>query len=64
MRNNLRECRVKEGYSQKQFAELLEITERQYQRIESGKSDGSIKLWVKIKSLLEQPIDYLVEQDT
>lgn len=61
MRNNLKLCRVKQGYTQKQFAELLEITETQYQRIELGKSDGSIKLWKKIKSLLAQPIDYLEE---
>lgn len=61
MRNNLKLCRVKKGYTQKQFAGLLKITETQYQRIELGKSDGSIKLWLKIKSLLAQPIDYLVE---
>lgn len=61
MRNNLKLCRVKQGYTQKQFAELLGITETQYQRIEKGISDGSIKLWKKIKSLLAQPIDYLEE---
>ena len=61
MRYNLKLCRVKKGYTQIQFAGLLKITETQYQRIELGKSDGSIKLWLKIKSLLAQPIDYLVE---
>lgn len=61
MRNNLMSCRHKKGLTQKQFAEMLEITERQYQRIEQGQSDGSIKLWKKIKSLLAQPIDYLEE---
>ena len=64
MRNNLRECRQAKGYTQKQFAELLKITERQYQRIESGEQDGTIKLWLKIKSLLAQSIDFLVQQDT
>lgn len=64
MRNNLKQCRVGIGLTQKQFAEKLEITETQYQRIELGKSDGSIKLWIKIKSLLAQPIDYLIQQDT
>lgn len=61
MRNNLRECRIEKGFTQKQFAVALGITETQYQRIELGKSDGSIKLWLKIKSLLAQPIDYLIE---
>ena len=64
MRNNLRQSRMSKGYTQLQFATMLGITARQYQRIESGTQDGSIKLWVKIKSLLEKPIDYLVEQDT
>lgn len=61
MRNNLRECRIKKNYTQKQFAVLLNITVTQYQRIEMGKSDGSIKLWLKIKELLSKPIDYLIE---
>ena len=61
MRNNLKECRVNKGYTQKQFAETLKITTTQYQRIELGKSDGSLKLWLKIKGLLVQPIDFLIE---
>lgn len=61
MRNNLKTCRQHQGYTQKQFADMLGITNRQYQRIESGEQDGTIKLWLKIKSLLAQPIDLLVE---
>lgn len=62
MRNNLRSCRISKGFTMKQFAELLGITERQYLRIETGASDGSIRLWKKIKELLAQPIDYLVDE--
>lgn len=61
MRNNLKKCRAEKGYTQKQFAQLLGITDKQYQRIEKGTSDGSIKLWEKIRALLAQPIDYLIE---
>ena len=61
MRNNLKSCREQKGYTQKQVAVMLQITERQYQRIEKGEQDGTIKLWVKIKQLLEQPIDNLIE---
>lgn len=61
MRNNLRKCRTVLGYTQKQLADKLGITERQYQRIESGEQDGTIKLWEKIKVLLAQPIDFLIE---
>lgn len=61
MRNYLKSCREQKGYTQKQVAVKLQITERQYQRIEKGEQDGTIKLWVKIKELLEQPIDNLIE---
>ena len=61
MRNYLKSCREQKGYTPKQVAVKLQITERQYQRIEKGEQDGTIKLWVKIKELLEQPIDNLIE---
>lgn len=61
MRRNLKSCREKYGLTQVEFSKALGITVRQYHRIESGDSDGSIKLWEKIKSLLEQPIDFLLE---
>lgn len=61
MRNNLKKCRTEKGYTQKQMAQVLGITEKQYQRIEKGTSDGTIKLWEKIKVLLAQSIDYLIE---
>ena len=61
MRNNLKKCRTEKGYTQKQMAQILGITVTQYQRIEKGTSDGTIKLWEKIKVLLAQSIDYLIE---
>lgn len=61
LRNNLKKCRTEKGYTQKQMAEILKITVTQYQRIEKGTSDGTIKLWEKIKVLLAQSIDYLIE---
>ena len=64
MRQNLRKCRVAKGYTQKQIADLLGITVTQYQRIEKGTSDGTIKLWEKIKVLLAQSIDYLIENSS
>lgn len=64
MRNNLKSCRIERGYTQKEFAEKLTITERQYQRIESGEQDGTMKLWRKIKRLLARSIDFLEENST
>lgn len=59
MRNNLKSCRIECGYTQTEIAEKLAITERQYQRIESGEQDGTMKLWRKIRRLLAHSIDFL-----
>lgn len=60
MRNNLKQCRLRHGLSQKQLAEALKITTTQYQRIETGKSDGSMGLWISIKKILDDTIDNLI----
>lgn len=61
MRGNLITARKKAGYTQKYIAKLLEISEQQYQRLEAGTSDGSLKLWQKLKALLGMSIDELTE---
>mgnify|MGYP001080638244 FL=1 len=63
MRKNLKDLRKKRGFSQKELAEKLDISERQYQRIEAGTSDGSVALWQNLKTILKsKTIDYLLEQ--
>lgn len=61
MRNNLRSCRLEHGYTQIALSKKLGITVTQYQRIESGSSDGSLKLWIELKRILGNPIDVLIE---
>ena len=62
-RKNLKDLRKKRGFSQKELAEKLDISERQYQRIEAGTSDGSVALWQNLKTILKsKTIDYLLEQ--
>ena len=51
MRKNLKEARQKASMTQKQVAEYLGITERAYQRIESGKRLGTIKTWDLLENL-------------
>ncbi len=51
MRKNLKEARQKAGMTQKQVAELLRVTVRSYQRIESGEVLGSIKNWDTLEDL-------------
>ncbi len=62
MRKNLKDLRKKRGFSQKELAEKLNISERQYQRLEAGTSDGSIALWQNLKIILQsETLDYLLE---
>lgn len=64
MRKNLRDLRKKRGFSQKELAAKLDISERQYQKIEAGTSDGSVALWQNLKAILKnKTIDYLLEQE-
>lgn len=51
MRKNLKEARQKAGWTQKQVAEYLEISEIGYRQIESGKRVGTIKTWDNLEDL-------------
>lgn len=61
MKENLVYLRKQNNYTQKQVAHLVGISENQYQRLELGKSDGSIKVWQQLKEILgAESIDYLL----
>lgn len=63
MRENLFNARKTIGYTQKEISENLGITKRQYQRLEAGTCDGSVKVWQQLKQILHaKSIDYLLEQ--
>lgn len=62
LRQNLKDARTEKQYTQTEIAKCAGITVRQYQAIEAGTSDGSVKVWCKLKDLLNKPIDYLLEQ--
>lgn len=63
MRNKLKSAREQKGMTQKQVAAHLGITERTYQRIESGQTLGSIRHWDKLEDLLNVPQRRLREID-
>lgn len=50
-RDRLREARRERGMTQQQVAGMLDITVRQYQNIESGKTMGKIALWDALEDL-------------
>ncbi len=53
MRKNLKEARQRAGMTQKQVAEYLGVTERAYQRIESGERMGMIETWDLLEDLFK-----------
>ncbi len=50
-RENLKKARRDAGMTQKQVAEYLGMTERAYQRIESGERLGTIETWDLLEDL-------------
>lgn len=63
VRFNLIRERKEADKTQEDIARAIAISTRQYQALEAGTSDGSIKVWYKLKTLLDKPIDYLLEQE-
>ena len=61
MRYNLIRERKLLEFTQKEMAARFGITERHYQKIESGTSKGSMKFWEAAKRHTGKPIDYLAE---
>lgn len=52
-RENLKKARKDAGMTQKQVAEYLGMTERAYQRIESGERIGTIEIWDSLEELFK-----------
>lgn len=64
MRKKLKNARKEHQLTQTELAEKLDITLQHYQRLEAGTSEGSVKVWSKLKEILNAPsIDYLLKQD-
>lgn len=56
----IRRLRVKEGYTQEQLAEILNIDRSFYSRIERGERGCSVDLLVHLTTLFDVSMDYLV----
>ena len=63
MRINLINERKKKQLTQSETAKFAGISTRQYQALEAGTSDGSIKVWKKLSDLFNKSIDYLLAQE-
>lgn len=47
-------------FTQKELAKMIGISVRQYQRLEYGESEGSLKIWKKISKFLNVSIENLI----
>jgi len=63
MRKNLINARTDKGLTQAELANLISTSERNYQYLEAGTSDGSLQLWQRISEQLNKGIDYLIIQE-
>lgn len=63
MRGNLRRLRKRKKLTQAEVAKAVSLTVRQYNRLETGTSDGTIKTWMALRDLLgSKSIDYMLEK--
>lgn len=53
MRKNLQAARKAAGLTQQELADRLYISVRQYQRIESGQSDGTLEIWDNLEDMFK-----------
>lgn len=51
MRKKLKEARMAAGLTQQQMAERLGVGLRHYKKIESGESEGSIRVWDTLEDI-------------
>lgn len=57
---NLKSIRLEKGLKQKEIAEILGITVRQYQNFELGKSNPTLDKIVKLAEYYNVSVDYLI----
>lgn len=59
----LRELRLQNGYTQKQMAELLNLSTNGYQNYELGTREPSLQILCKIADILGVSLDYLLGRE-
>lgn len=63
MKNQVRDLRGGQGWSQADLAERLDVSRQTVNAIETGKYDPSLPLAFKIARLFGQPIEAIFEPD-
>jgi len=63
MKNNVRELRATNGWSQARLAELLDVSRQTVNAIETGRYDPSLPLAFAIAKLFSRPIEDIFTPD-
>ena len=63
MKNNVRELRATNGWSQAHLAELLDVSRQTVNAIETGRYDPSLPLAFAIAKLFSRPIEDIFTPD-
>jgi putative transcriptional regulator len=63
MKNQVRDLRGEQGWSQADLAERLDVSRQTINAIETGKYDPSLPLAFKIARLFGRPIETIFEPD-
>jgi putative transcriptional regulator len=63
MKNQVRDLRGEQGWSQADLAERLDVSRQTVNAIETGKYDPSLPLAFKIARLFARPIESIFEPD-
>ncbi|UUV25908.1 MULTISPECIES: helix-turn-helix domain-containing protein [Lysinibacillus] len=58
--SRLRKCRESQGFSQIEFAQKLEVSNTVLSRYESGDREPNFDMLIKISSILNVSVDYLL----
>ncbi|MEK4788348.1 helix-turn-helix transcriptional regulator [Bacillus pumilus] len=59
--DRLRKARIKKKYTQNDMAQFLGMTSQGYGKYETGKSDPDVDTLVKLSTLLDVSLDYLIK---
>ena len=63
MQSHVRELRERQGWSQGELAERLEVSRQTVNAIETGKYDPSLPLAFRLARLFEKPIEEIFSED-
>lgn len=61
--HTLQELRKTKGYSQKEVASYIQVKPATFNTYETGRTEPSIEVLVRLSYLYQTPIDYLVQKD-